>query len=75
MKKAVLQLDTLVCPSCSMKIESAVKSMVGVDKDSVNVLFNSSKVKLDFDDSNVSVEQINEVITKLGFDVLKSSIK
>ncbi len=75
MKKAVLQLDTLVCPSCSMKIESAVKSMAGVDKNSVNVLFNSSKVKFDFEDSNVSIEQVNEVITKLGFDVLKTTVK
>lgn len=75
MKKAILQLDTLVCPSCSMKIETAVKSMSGVDKESVNVLFNSSKLKLEFDDANVSVDEISDVITKLGYDVLKTTVK
>ena len=75
MKKAILQLDTLVCPSCSMKIETAVKSMSGVDKESVNILFNSSKLKLEFDDANVSVDEISDVITKLGYDVLKTTVK
>jgi len=35
MKKAVLQLETLVCPSCSMKIEGALKSITGIDKERV----------------------------------------
>ena len=49
MQKAVIQLDTLTCPSCALKIEGAVKSLDGINKDSVSVLFNSSKVKVEFD--------------------------
>ena len=49
MEKAILQLETLSCPSCMQKIEGAVKSVNGVDKDSIKVLFNSSKVKTNFD--------------------------
>jgi len=40
MQKATIQLETLTCPSCIQKIENAVKSLEGVDKESVNVLFN-----------------------------------
>ena len=49
MKKATIQVNTLTCPSCALKIEGAVKALDGVEKESVRVLFNSSKVKLDYD--------------------------
>lgn len=75
MQKAVIQLDTLTCPSCAMKIEAAVKSLNGVDKNSVSVLFNTSKVKLDFDETKLSLDQIGKTITTLGYDVLKSQVK
>ncbi len=75
MKKAVIQLGTLTCPSCALKIGSAVKSLAGVEKESVNVLFNSSKVKLNFDDETLSVEEIEKAISALGYDVIKSQVK
>ena len=75
MKKATIQLDTLTCPSCAKKIDSAVKSLDGVEKDSVNVMFISSKVKLDFDDEKLSVGEIEKAITALGYDVIKSQVK
>lgn len=37
MHKATIQLETLACPSCLQKIDNAVKSLKGVDKESVNV--------------------------------------
>ena len=72
MKKAVLQLDTLTCPSCVQKIDNAVKGLNGVDKESVNVLFNSSKVKLNFDEERISTDDIENAITKLGYEVKSS---
>lgn len=75
MKAATIQLETLVCPSCSQKIESALKGLAGVEKDSVKVLFNSSKVKLDFDEDKLVIEEIEGTINKLGFDVIKSKVK
>ena len=69
MKKAVVQLDTLTCPSCVQKIDNAVKGLDGVEKESVKVLFNSSKVKLDFDEDKVSTEDIEKAITALGYEV------
>lgn len=75
MKKATIQLGPLVCPSCVLKIDKAVKSLEGVDKESVNVQFNSSKVKLDFDAEKVSVKEIENAITVMGYEVKKSQVK
>lgn len=75
MKSATIQLDTLTCPSCTLKIEKATKALAGVDKDSVKVMFNSSKVKLNFDEDKLSIEAIEKAITNLGYDIKKSQVK
>lgn len=75
MQKATIQLETLTCPSCMQKIENAVKALEGIDKESLNVSFNSSKVKLNFDDEKVSIKDIENAIDKLGYEVKKSQVK
>lgn len=75
MQKATIQLETLTCPSCMQKIENAVKSLDGVEKESINVSFNSSKVKLNFDDEKVSIKDIENAIVKMGYEVKKSQVK
>ncbi|WP_332449263.1 heavy-metal-associated domain-containing protein [Methanoculleus sp.] len=75
MKKATIQLETLACPSCVQKIEQATKSLAGVEKESVKVLFNSSKVKFDFDAEKTSIEDVERAITALGYEVIKSQVK
>jgi copper chaperone len=75
MHKATIQLETLACPSCLQKIDNAVKSLKGVDKESVNVLFNSSKVKLNFDAEKLTIEEIENAITALGYEVKKSQVR
>jgi len=75
MQKAKIQLETLTCPSCLQKIESAVSGLKGVDKDSLKVLFNASKVKVHFDDSKISIDDIEKAIQDLGYDVKKSRVK
>ena len=75
MQKATIQLETLTCPSCMQKIENGVKSLDGVDKKSLKVLFNSSKVRVEYDDEKVSIKDIENAIDKLGYEVLKSQVK
>lgn len=75
MKKAILQLETLACPTCMQKIERAIKSVAGVDKDSVKVLFNASKAKANFDTSLTNIEEITNAVRAIGYDVLKASEK
>ena len=72
MKKAVFGLEPLSCPSCIKKIENTVGKMDGVEE--VKVLFNSNKVRAQFDEDIVQAEQIHEVITKLGYPVLSQKV-
>lgn len=75
MKSATIQLETLTCPSCMLKIEGALKTLEGIHKDSAKVSFNTSKVKLDFDEDKISIEDIEGAINKVGYDVIKSKVK
>ncbi|AYW51488.1 copper chaperone (plasmid) [Tetragenococcus halophilus] len=75
MSKATLTLETLSCPSCLQKIESAVKGLDGIDQSSVKVLFNSSKVKTNFEEDKVTIEEIETAIEDLGYPVIKSKVK
>jgi len=75
MKAATVQLGTLTCPSCMQKVEGAVKGLEGVEQDTVKVLFNASKVKLNFNEDRITIDQIENAITKMGYEVKKSSVK
>lgn len=75
MKRATLQLETLSCPSCLQKIENATKRLNGVEEDSIKVLFNSSKVRLNFDETVISIEEIEKAVQSLGYQVEKTSVR
>jgi copper chaperone CopZ len=47
----------------------------GVQKESVQVLFNSSKVTLNFDEEIINLEKIEQAIATLGYVVKKSQVK
>ena len=68
MTKKTYQLETLTCPSCVLKIEGALKKTEGIKESSV--LFNSSKVKVEFDEDQVSSDTIKNSIERLGYSVL-----
>lgn len=75
MQKATIQLETLACPSCMQKIENGVKALDGVDTETIKVLFNSSKVRVNFDNEKLSIKDIENAITKLGYEVKKSQVR
>lgn len=75
MKKATIQLETLTCPSCTQKVEAAVRGVDGVDKDTIKVMFNASKVKFDFDEEKNSINKFEEAIDKVGYEVKSSRVK
>jgi len=68
MTSRTYQLETISCPSCIAKIESMLKKTEGVT--SSEVLFNSSRVKVTFDENIITSEEIKSRIDKLGFKVL-----
>lgn len=68
MKTKRFQLETLTCPSCVTRIEGVLNKEPGVDQ--AKVLFNSSRVKVDYNVEEVSAERLVEVIEEIGFPVL-----
>lgn len=72
MANAVFHLEPLTCPSCIKKIETALNKSNGVEFS--KVLFNSGKVKVEFNDSVVKAEELAETIEKLGYPVLRTKV-
>ncbi len=70
MKSAVIQLETITCPSCMLKIEGVLKNLEGIEVESIKVSFNASKVKVDFQEEEITLENIEKAITKVGYEVL-----
>ena len=68
MKTARFQLETLTCPTCITKIEGVLNKEPGVEK--AKVLFNSSKVKVEYDEEKVSADKLAAVIEKVGYPVI-----
>ncbi|HEX5564345.1 MAG TPA: heavy-metal-associated domain-containing protein [Sporosarcina sp.] len=72
MKKIVLNLEPLTCPSCIKKIEGALNRMDGVVE--AKVLFNSGKVRAQFDESKIAAEAIANTVASLGYPVLSQKV-
>lgn len=68
MTNKTYQLETISCPSCIAKIEGMLKKTAGIA--SSEVLFNTSRVKVSFDETIISTEEIKGKISKLGYRVL-----
>jgi copper chaperone len=68
MKKSTYQLETLVCPSCSEKIGAMLKMTPGIRES--EVLFNSSRVRVTYDETTIDSAAIKGKIKKLGYRVL-----
>ena len=68
MKTIRFQLEVLTCPSCINKIEGVLKKEDGVEK--AKVLFNSSKVKVEYNEEKTSSDKLAGLIEKLGYPVL-----
>ena len=62
------QLETVSCPSCIAKIEGMLRRTPGISE--AEVAFNTSRVKVSFDESAISGEAIKNSITRLGYTVL-----
>lgn len=67
LKTVKFQLETLTCPSCIAKIEGVLNREPGVKKS--KVLFNASRVKVNYDEDEVSPERLEELIEKVGYSI------
>ncbi|KRN81162.1 hypothetical protein IV87_GL001617 [Pediococcus ethanolidurans] len=55
------------------KIQGALEKQAGVEK--VKVLFNASKVKIEFDDAVNTADALAQVVKNLGYEVQSVKVK
>jgi len=67
--KKTIQMEELVCPMCAQKIETALQKADGVL--SAAVLYNASKAKVEFDETKITLDELKNIITGLGYVVVK----
>ncbi len=68
MTTKTFQLETVTCPSCIVKIQGMLKKIPGIEES--EVLFNSSRVKVAFDEKAIDSTSIKNRIDGLGYRVL-----
>lgn len=67
MKKVMMKLSSMTCPSCLTKIEKVVDSLDGTDQ--IKVLFNAGKLKFIMDSDRVKAVDVKAAIEKMGYEV------
>jgi Cu2+-exporting ATPase/Cu+-exporting ATPase len=63
-----LNVEGMHCASCSVIITKKLSKLEGVNKANVN--YANEKAEVDFDESKVSIEKMNEEVGKLGYHLM-----
>lgn len=69
MTKVVLKVKGMHCTSCSVLIDKLISKQPGVI--SIQTNFGSEKTAIEFDETKISLEKIDELIHKLGYDLIR----
>ena len=64
--KAIFSLYTLGCSSCSFQLERKLKKMPGITE--VNVNYVADMVEVQFNPSQIRIDEIRAYLKKLGYD-------
>lgn len=72
MKKVLFQVKLLDCPSCGKKIEDCLSEIHGVI--STKAFSGFGKVRIDFNEDEVTVVQLEILINELGYVVVSKKI-
>lgn len=67
----LLRAEGFSCPSCVTKIEKRVGKMKGVDN--VKVHFASSRIEVDHDEAQTSVQDLVDAVAKAGYTAKPSA--
>ena len=63
---AVLNVDGMTCAACSARVQRSLGKVPGVQEASVNLMLANANVT--FDPTQVSVEQLLQVVTRAGYE-------
>ena len=69
MTKLVLKVKNMHCASCSILIDKLLGQQTGVI--SIKTNYGAEKTALEFDESKISLEKMDEVVHKLGYDIIR----
>lgn len=69
MTKLVLKVKGMHCASCSALIDKLVGKQPGVVSISTN--YGAEKTAIEFDESKVTLEKVDELLHKLGYDLIR----
>lgn len=72
MQKVVFNMEPFTCPSCVKKIENTVGKVDGVNE--VKVMFNSGRVRAEFDETKTNADTLEHTIVRLGYPVLSKKV-
>ena len=72
MSKVVFSMEPFTCPSCIKKIEHTVGKVDGVRE--VKVMFNSGRVRAEFDETRTDADTLQDTLVKLGYPVLSKKV-
>lgn len=67
MKKEMIMLTNLTCPSCAANVEKAFKKMPGVK--SASVAFGTGTLTLEYDEGRVNDENIERTVESFGLGI------
>lgn len=67
--KLVLKVKGMHCASCALLIDKLLSKQEGLISSNTN--YGAQKIALEFDESKVTLEKIDEAINKLGYDVIR----
>ncbi len=67
MENIILKINGMKCTGCSQRVERALKNTDGIKDASVDL--ESKKANISYNEDEISVKQIREIITDVGFEV------
>lgn len=71
MRQQTLSVKGMHCASCSVIIAKKLKKLLGIYNCEVN--FATEKATINFDESQISIEQMNHEINKLGYTLINNT--
>ena len=69
MTKLVLKVKGMHCASCAILIDKLVGKQAGIVKASTS--YGAEKVTIEFDETKISLAQIDKLINQLGYDLIR----
>src|SRR3989338_7476673 len=69
MQKIVLKIKKMHCASCSVLIDKLIGKQPGII--SIKTSYGAEKTAIEFDESKITLEKIDELINKLGYDLIR----